>query len=143
MLIDVNVLLYAALANAPEHPRAAAWLEAQLNGERRVGIAWESILGFLRLATNPRVASPPLDPAEAWRIVASWLDQPVVWNPGPTEAHGQVLGDLIGRYRLTGKLVPDAQLVAIAIQHGLEICSADSDFARFTEVRWRNPLAAD
>jgi len=142
MLVDVNLLLYAVLAHAPEHPRASVWLESQLNGEQRVGIAWDSILGFLRLATNPRVTSPPLDPADAWKIVASWLDLPTVWTPGPTETHAQVLGDLISRYRLTGKLVPDAQLAAIAIQHGLEICSADTDFARFTEVRWRNPLAA-
>ena len=52
-----------------------------------------------------------------------------------------MLGDLIRRYRLAGNLIPDADLAALAIEHGLEICSANSDFARFTEVRWRNPLA--
>lgn len=41
---------------------------------------------------------------------------------------------------MTGNLVYDAHLAAIAIQHGLEICSEDSDFARFPEVVWRNPL---
>lgn len=25
--------------------------------------------------------------------------------------------------------------------HGLEMISADSDFARFTEIAWRNPVA--
>jgi predicted nucleic acid-binding protein len=29
----------------------------------------------------------------------------------------------------------------VAIEHGAEIVSADTYFARFTEVRWRNPLA--
>jgi predicted nucleic acid-binding protein len=62
--------------------------------------------------------------------------------PIPTERHAQVLGGLIVKYGLSGKLVPDAHLAAIAIQHGLEVCSADTDFARFTEIRWRNPLAA-
>jgi hypothetical protein len=34
-----------------------------------------------------------------------------------------------------------AQLAAIALEHGLELCSADTDFARFDDVRWLNPLA--
>jgi predicted nucleic acid-binding protein len=40
-----------------------------------------------------------------------------------------------------GNLVPDAQLAALALEHGLTVCSADTDFARFGEVRWENPLA--
>jgi len=32
-------------------------------------------------------------------------------------------------------------LAALAIQHGLTVCSADTDFARFSEIRWTNPLA--
>jgi len=37
--------------------------------------------------------------------------------------------------------VTDAQMAALAIEHGLTVCSADTDFARFTEIRWENPLA--
>ena len=44
------------------------------------------------------------------------------------------------RYELRGNLVPDGQLAALAIEHGLAICSADTDFARFREVEWINPL---
>ncbi len=61
--------------------------------------------------------------------------------PTPTEEHGQVLGQLIAKHGLAGNLVSDAHMAALAIEHGLEIWSADTDFARFTEVRWRNPLA--
>jgi uncharacterized protein len=39
-------------------------------------------------------------------------------------------------------LVPDAHLAALAIEHGLTLCSADSDFARFLGLPWLNPLAA-
>ena len=38
-------------------------------------------------------------------------------------------------------MVTDAQLAALAIEHGLALCSADTDFARFSEMRWVNPLA--
>jgi uncharacterized protein len=64
-----------------------------------------------------------------------------VWIPAATERHAEVFGSLIDRYRLADNLIPDAHLAAIAIEHGLEICSADTDFARFTDLRWRNPLA--
>ncbi len=42
---------------------------------------------------------------------------------------------------MSGNLVPDAHLAALAIQHGLTVCSADTDFARFSEIRWTNLLA--
>ena len=38
-------------------------------------------------------------------------------------------------------LLPDAHLAALAIEHGLTVCSTDGDFARFPNVRWENPLA--
>jgi predicted nucleic acid-binding protein len=53
----------------------------------------------------------------------------------------EVLGSLILRYQLRGELIPDAQLAALAIEHGLTVCSADTDFARFREIEWINPLA--
>ncbi len=35
----------------------------------------------------------------------------------------------------------DASLAALALEHGLTLCSSDTDFARFTELTWHNPLA--
>jgi uncharacterized protein len=141
MLIDANVLIYAVDALAPEHERAADWLTEQLNGDGRVGMPWESITAFIRITTHPRATPKPLRPAQAWGFVEDWLAVDQVWIPMPTERHADVFGGLIERYRLAGNLIPDAHLAAIAIEHGLEICSADTDFARFAEVRWRNPLA--
>jgi hypothetical protein len=44
-------------------------------------------------------------------------------------------------YDLRGNLIPDGALAALAIEHGLVVCSADTDFARFRELTWLNPLA--
>jgi hypothetical protein len=66
----------------------------------------------------------------------------VIWVPQPTERHAEVLGSLVTAYRLRGNLISDAQLAALAIEHGLTLCSADTDFARFREIRWENPLQA-
>ena len=141
ILIDANLLIYAVDDRAPAHDRALSWLSAQLSGDQPIGIPWESFAAFLRVATNPRLASTPLSGPDAWRFVIEWLAAEPVWIPMPTDRHAEVLGGLVERYGLTGNLIPDARLAAIAIEHGLEVCSADTDFARFTEVRWRNPLA--
>jgi hypothetical protein len=142
MLVDANLLLFAVDDTAPGHARAAAWLVEKLNGDRRVGLPWESLTAFVRIATNPRASDHPLKPADAWRFVEDWLAAPATWIPIPTETHADVLGGLVRKYRLAGNLIPDAHLAALAFEHGLEVCSADTDFARFTEIRWRNPLAA-
>jgi hypothetical protein len=141
MLIDANILLYAVDRSSPHHPAAAAWLTAQLNGSRRVGFPWPSLVAFLRISTHPRATRRPLTPEEAWACVADWLAVDVAWIPTPTERHADILARLVGGYQLGGNLVPDGELAALAIEHGLAVCSADTDFARFRELTWLNPLA--
>jgi uncharacterized protein len=142
ILVDANLLLFAVDRASPFHERAHAWLSAMLDGERRVGLPWPSLSAFLRIATHPRAAAYPLAPDEAWQHVREWVTAEPVWVPTPTERHAEILGDLITRYQVSGNLVPDADLAALAIEHGLSVCSADTDFARFPEARWVNPLVA-
>ncbi len=58
----------------------------------------------------------------------------------PAERHREVLGQLIPSVD-RANLVPDAHLAALAVEHGLVVCSTDGDFPRFRGVRWENPLA--
>jgi hypothetical protein len=141
MLLDANLLLYAVHKGAPQHKRAATWLTGQLNGPKRVGLPWQSLAAFLRIATHPRAFPRPLAPATAWEIASDWLASRVAWIPQPGPEHGRILGELITTYEIRGNLVPDAQLAAVAIEHGLALCSTDTDFARFRELRWIDPLS--
>ena len=59
----------------------------------------------------------------------------------PTEAHVDILRRLVVDGDLRGNLIIDAVLAALAIEYGVAIGSAESDFARFTEVQWINPVA--
>jgi toxin-antitoxin system PIN domain toxin len=142
MLVDANLLLYSVDSASQFHAAAAAWLTDMLNGDRRVGLPWQSLGAFLRISTHPRAAANPLSAREAWEIVEAWLSADVAWVPEPTARHASVLGRLITTHDLRGNLVSDAQLAALAIEHGVGIASADSDFARFPEITWQNPLAA-
>jgi predicted nucleic acid-binding protein len=75
-------------------------------------------------------------------LIDAWLDAPTTWVPQPSAGHRGILGRLVRDLDLTGNLITDAALAALCIEHGLTIVSADSDFARFREVVWVNPLAA-
>ncbi len=44
--------------------------------------------------------------------------------------------------RTAGNLTTDAQLAAIAADNNATMRSNDSDFARFDDIRWHNPLTA-
>lgn len=141
MLLDANLLLYAVDRRSPVFDRAAAWLESTLNGSRRVGLPWQTIGAFLRISTHPRVTENPLTADQAWRYVRSWLEADPVWIPPASERTAAVLSDLVVTTPATGNLVPDAQLAALAIEHGLVLYSADTDFGRFRGLTWENPLS--
>ncbi|MDP8942819.1 MAG: PIN domain-containing protein [Actinomycetota bacterium] len=141
MILDANLLLFAVHRGTPLHTPAREWLTAQLNGPRRVGLPWQSLAAFLRIATHPRAFERPLEAATAWKRVTDWLAAGTAWIPGPGPHHAEVLGELVVRHEIRGNLIPDAQLAALALEHGLTVFSTDTDFARFTGVPWENPLA--
>jgi toxin-antitoxin system PIN domain toxin len=141
ILVDANVLVYAHVGSLPQHQRARAWLDGALTGPSRVGLPWPSLLGFLRLVTNPRVFQRPESMSDAWGQVSAWLDAEAVWIPQPTERHRDVFASLLAAPGMQANLVPDAHLAALAIEHGLMLCSTDGDFGRFPTLRWRDPLA--
>jgi len=140
VLVDANLLLYAVDQRSPHHDQAVEWLATALNGSRRVGLPWQTLGAFVRIATHPRVSDRPLSSADAWQYVRSWLDAEPTWVPPATERTAAVLGELFARHQVTGNLVPDAMLAALAMEHGLTVVTADTDFGRFPEVTWANPL---
>ena len=141
ILVDANLLVYAANRQAPEHHAARAWLDDHLNGTIRVGLPWASLLAFVRLVSNPAVVRRTVTPGEAWAQVEQWLSCDLVWTPVPTARHADVLKPLLRVPLMTSRLVPDADLAALAMEHGLTLCSTDGDFARFPGLKWENPLA--
>jgi uncharacterized protein len=140
ILVDANILIYAHVGSLPHHQSARSWLDRELSGNAPVGLPWASILAFLRVVTNPRIFEHPESIIDAWRQVRAWLSCDVAWTPQPAERYADVLGEMLAVGGVQGNLVPDAHLAALAIEHGLLLCSADSDFARFPGLRWTNPL---
>lgn len=143
VLVDANLLLWAHHSSFPEHARARAWWAETLSTAPLVGIPWPTSLAFLRISTHPRAFERPLDLESGWAVVDGWLSRTNVRIPVPTERHREILRDVLLGARATGNHTSDAHLAALAIEWGLELCSADRDFARYPGLRWRDPLARE
>lgn len=141
ILVDANLVMWAHHRQMPEHARARTWWAQTLTETALVGIPWPTILAFVRLSTHPRVLERPASVRQAWEVADGWLRRPNVRCPVPTDRHAGLLRDLLFETRAAGNHVPDAHLAALAIEWGLELVSADGDFARYRGLRWRNPLA--
>ena len=138
-VVDLNVLLYAINGRAPEHGRARAWWEAALSGEEPIGLPWAVVVGFLRLSTHRSVFDAPLTIAQALQRVDRWLSVEHLSVISETGDHWTHLRRLL-ESGVAGNLVNDASLAAFAMSRNATLVSCDNDFARFSGLRWENPL---
>ncbi|WP_203336662.1 TA system VapC family ribonuclease toxin [Nocardioides limicola] len=136
---DVNVLLAAANADAPAHAPSRRWLENSLAGGAPVGLAWVALLGFVRIATHPRVFATPLTGDQAMGVVEQLLAAPTAHVVHPGSTHATRMRELLRRAGSGGNLTTDAHLAALALEHKGTIVTFDSDFDRFAGVRWERP----
>jgi toxin-antitoxin system PIN domain toxin len=140
VLLDANLLLWSIHSGFDRHREARAWLRGCLSETPSVAIPWPTTLAFLRISSHPRILPQPLAVTAAWKIVRGWLDRPNVFVPSPGPKHATIFGGLLEHGQATGNHTSDAHLAALAVEWGLELLSADRDFARYPGLRWRDPL---
>ena len=138
-LLDANILLYAYDSDSAHHAVCRSWLEAVFNSEEIVALPWQTLLAFIRISSNSRATKKPLQSAEACKIVSSWLHQANVSVIGAGERFWELLQEQIREAQVTGPLVTDAALAALALEHGATLCSVDRDFRRFRDLRLIDP----
>ena len=140
-MLDANLLIWAHHKQFEQHEAAHDWLARELTTNPLVGIPWPTTIAFLRISTHPRALRRPLSIETAWSVAQGWLERPNVQVPVPTERHAAILGRLLRDGKAAGNHSTDAHLAALAIEWGLELLSADRDFARYEGLRWRDPLS--
>lgn len=138
-IVDLNVLLYVVDANSPHHDVAYQWWTQALASDERIGLTWTVALGFLRVATSPRVFPEPLTAERALALLDAWWRHPRVVVATESDDHWSILRSLLDDAGTAGNLTSDAHLAAIAIGYGADLVSFDADFGRFDRVRWLRP----
>jgi uncharacterized protein len=139
-LVDTNLLVYAHVPALAQHAAAKRWLEQSLSEDEAVGLAWTTVLGFLRVVTNPRIFRVPLLLDRAVAVVDDWLEQQAVEIILPTPRHWLTLRQMMTAGQAGGPMVSDAHLAALSLEHGATVYSTDRDFSRFPGVRVVNPI---
>ncbi|HEX5759830.1 MAG TPA: type II toxin-antitoxin system VapC family toxin [Thermoanaerobaculia bacterium] len=142
LLFDVNVLIYAHRADAAEHSRYKAWLDAIVNSDAAYAVSDLVLSAFLRIVTNGRVFRRPSTLAEGLAFTAALRGQPNCVSVSPGQRHWGIFTRLCREAEVKGDLVPDAYYAALAIESGSEWVTTDRDYSRFPGLRWRHPLAA-
>ncbi len=137
---DLNLLVYAHNTGAPFHESAKRWWEGLINGQERVGVPWAVLTGFVRLMTHPRVLSSPVTAASAMDYVDEWFSFPHVTQLNPGSNHLAYFRQNLAAAGVGGNMVTDCHIAALAMEYQAELHSNDTDFSRFSGLRWRNPL---
>ncbi len=140
LLADVNVLVNAHRQDGDRHDDYRQWLSGVVNDDEPYAVSDFVVNGFLRIVTNRRIYKEPSGLADALGFATQVRNQPHAVVIAPGMRFWDIFIRLSQQVDAKAKLVPDAYLAALAIEHGCEFVSADRDFARFPGLRWRHPL---
>lgn len=128
---DVNILVYAHREETKEHLRYLKWLTNLVSSSEPFALSELALSGFIRIVTNQKIFKPASSVAQAITFTKQLQEAPNCCMLRPGEQHFEIFLKLCEDYKLSGKLIADAYHAALAIEHGCELVSADTDFARF------------
>jgi uncharacterized protein len=140
--VDTNVLVHASNSDSPEHRPANDLLRRLAHGHGLVTLFWPVLLGYVRIATSPRVLPRPLSAHEAASNVEELLARPHIRAVGEGDGFWKVYRKVADPAAVRENLVSDAHIVALMHQHGVrEIWTHDRDFRKFDGIVVRDPYA--
>ncbi len=140
--VDTNVLVYASNGQAAECERARALLDELAAGPSLVVLLWPTLMGYLRIVTNPSMFASPLRPEVAEANVDDLLRRPHIRAAGELDGFWATYRQVTAPVAPRGTLVPDAHLAALMVQHGISrIWSRDRDLRKFDGITAVDPFS--
>jgi uncharacterized protein len=142
LVVDTNVLVYAANSTVQFHAPCREWLDRQRRRPDAWYLTWGIVYEFLRVSTHPRILPRPWTASAAWGFITALLASPGLDVLVPTQRHADVASAVISELPyLAGNIVYDAQTAILMREHGIrQICTRDTDFSRFAFLEVIDPL---
>ena len=142
LVVDTNILLYAANSAAPEHNRCRSFLDETVASGDICFLPENVIYEFLRVATHPRVFPNPLRASDAVEFLSAMVAVPNVRTLSAGDNHWQTLRALVMELgQPSGNFFFDVHTVALMREHGIRrIATADTDFTKFRDLTIVNPV---
>jgi uncharacterized protein len=141
-VLDVNVLVYAYVAQTPTQQQCKAWLEASLqNPSMTVWLPTATRLGFVRLLGSGVVTQQPIP----FALLHEYMDTLAQHGakealPGPN--HTTFWRIATGVIQPKGNDITDSHMAATALELNANLVTGDKGFARFTGLKVFDPSAA-
>jgi uncharacterized protein len=141
MVIDTNILLYAANQDSEFHEPCRRQLETCLRQASPWYLSWGICYEFLRVCTHHRVLSKPWSITASWQFLEALLASPSAGLLLPSARHAAVLAEVIVELpHLRGNILHDAHTAVLMREHGIErLYSRDMDFHRFPFIKVIDP----
>jgi toxin-antitoxin system PIN domain toxin len=143
LVVDTNVLVYAADLDSPFHGQCRRWLEDQRLKFEAWYATWSIVYEFLRVATHPRVMRTPCSVAQAWSFIRAIQAAPGFSLLEATPRHPDLLDEVIAEMpHLAGNILHDVHTVVLMREHGIrQVVTRDADFHRFRGIQVLDPVA--
>jgi uncharacterized protein len=141
IVLDANVLVALYRADHPHHQLIAPWwARASTSGATVTApdLVWT---GFVRVVTSPRIFAVPATIEEGLGFVRAVRAHPAYLPTGTLPGVLDTFADLCSDGQVTGNLVTDAYIAAVAVSMGAELATLDRDFRRFDGLRILTPSA--
>ena len=95
----------------------------------------------IRAVTHARAFHPPVPTGIAVADLNDIPRSPSLILLTATPRHFDVLEALLLKFPTTGNLIHDAHIAALCLEHGVEeLVTGDADFARFPDLKKRDPF---
>ena len=142
LIIDTNILLYAANNATPQHEGCRGFLQEAVAIGDICFLPENVVYEFLRVATHPRVFPNPLPTSDAVAFLSALLAVASFKILSASENHFQILRALVTELgRPSGNFFFGVHTVALMREHGIRrIATADMDFAKFRDLDVISPV---
>jgi hypothetical protein len=142
LVVDTNILLYAADRDSEFHSSCRPYLESLRNRSTPSYLTWNICYEFIRVSTHSKVLRSPWRSKQAWGFISALLQGPGFGLLTPTYRHREVLEETLEELpELRGNLIHDAHTAVLMREHGIsQISTRDTDFHRFPFLRVIDPL---
>lgn len=141
-VVDTNVLVYAADADASAHAHCRRLLEGWRRQQAAWYVTWSILYEFLRVVTHPKVLKTPWSAEQAWRFIEVLLASPGLEVLVESERHAAVAGQALRDLpQASGNFMHDTHTAVLMREHSVRsIYTRDTDFHRFPFLEVIDPL---
>jgi predicted nucleic acid-binding protein len=140
IFLDTNIFVYALDRLSPMQRTAIDLLRRVESRELEGHCSYQVLAEFYTVITKK--VSHPLPPRQASQEVGRLLEAEALIKLPVDEVALQLTLSLANKYRISGIMFFDAQIVGTMLSHQVDrlYTANEGDFSRFTEIRVVNPF---